>query len=194
MDAKYLTSAAKMNQLPPFEEPEIAFIGRSNVGKSSLLNGLMQRKNLARTSSTPGRTQMVNFFMLNGKLIFADLPGYGFHEAPTDIRKHWHSLMDAYCQRPNIKLFLYLLDVRRDIEEYEWEFMEDLRKWAPIMVVFTKVDKLGSQMFAKRKADLLSQMSQIGINIEGVFAVSALNGGGIVELRQEIMNFTLSKD
>ena len=148
----------------------------------------MQRKNLARTSSTPGRTQMANFFMLNDKLIFADLPGYGFHEAPSDIRNHWHSLMDAYCERPNIKLFLYLLDIRRDTEEYEWRFMEQLSKTAPVVIVFTKADKLGSQMFAKRKSDLLSQLSVIGIKIEGVFAVSVLKGGGISELRDQIFN------
>jgi GTP-binding protein len=186
MDAKYLTSAAKMNQLPNFDLPELAFIGRSNVGKSSLLNALMQRKNLARTSATPGRTQMINFFELNGKLIFADLPGYGFHEAPTEIRKHWHSLMDSYCERPNIKGFLYLLDIRRDTEDYEFEFMSQLSKFAPIVVVYTKSDKLGVSDFNKRKSLLVNQFMEMGVDHEGIFAVSVLKNGGIDSLREEI--------
>jgi len=187
MDAKYITSAAKMDQLPAYELPEVAFIGRSNVGKSSLLNSLMQRKSLARTSSTPGRTQMVNFFLLNDRIIFADLPGYGFHEAPTEIRNHWHSLMDAYCERPNVKLFLYLLDIRRETEDYEFDFMDQLAKFAPVMIVLTKVDKLGVKEFEKRKASLLTQIHEQGVANDGVFAVSSLKGGGIDSLRLEIM-------
>ena len=142
---KFSTSAAAKKQFPNNEWPEVAIVGRSNVGKSSLLNMLCEQKNLARVSKTPGRTQLVNFFDIEQKAFLVDLPGYGFADVPAAIQKSWDDMMHDYlAQRETLLGLLLLLDIRRmpskhDMMMYDWIAQREL----PVLVVLTKTDKLG---------------------------------------------------
>ena len=113
--AKFVKSAVWPPQYPPAILPEIAFVGRSNVGKSSLINTLVGRKNLAKTSNTPGRTQLINFFTINEKISFVDLPGYGFAKVSQSVKKDWGDMIEAYLrERQSLCLVVLILDIRRD--------------------------------------------------------------------------------
>ncbi|MBW2169453.1 MAG: ribosome biogenesis GTP-binding protein YsxC, partial [Deltaproteobacteria bacterium] len=115
MDATFIISAFSENQYPPPDMEEVAFAGRSNVGKSSLINVLVNRKGLARTSSTPGRTQSINFFSVGESLYIVDLPGYGFARVPINVKKSWHNMVETYLRtRSNLKAVVVILDIRRD--------------------------------------------------------------------------------
>ena len=112
--AEFVTSAVKPDQYPPAKYPEMAFAGRSNVGKSSLINTLVNRKRLVKTSSTPGRTQLINFFSINEDFTFVDLPGYGYAKVPQHIRKKWGPMVETYlASRPTLLGVVLLVDIRR---------------------------------------------------------------------------------
>ena len=187
MESTYITSALKPEQLPDFDLPEIAFFGRSNTGKSTLLNVLLNRKSLARKSRTPGRTQMVNFFDLDGKLIFADLPGFGFSKAPKSQAQHWQGLVDAYVKRSNIKEFLFLTDARRDLADLDFEIMFHLGRQIPIQVILTKSDKLSKSQQKVRLEKTRASLEEKGIYFNDLYLVSSLKRTGLAPL-QGIMN------
>lgn len=144
--AEFIKSAVWPPQYPPAIMPEIAFVGRSNVGKSSLINTLVGRKNLAKTSNTPGRTQLINFFEINKMVSFVDLPGYGFAKVAQSVKKDWGDMIEAYLrERTNLALVVFILDIRRDpsIDDLS------LRDWLghyriPCVYVLTKSDKLSN--------------------------------------------------
>ena len=142
--ACFVTSAPSVAACPASAWPEIAFAGRSNVGKSSLVNTLLNRKGLVRTSSTPGRTQMLNFFSVNEALHFVDLPGYGFAKAPRAVRERWQPMVRGYLGgRTNLKAVVWLLDARREPSDEDLEFLDWLEEAGrPTIPVVTKVDKL----------------------------------------------------
>lgn len=148
------------DELPDHGLPEVAFAGRSNVGKSSLLNVLMLRKNLARTSSTPGRTQSINLFRLGDELVFVDLPGYGYAKVPEAVRRGWGPMIEGYLgERDNLALVVLLVDSRRDVRAEEGELRFNLTQARiPVAVAATKVDKLRKQQrhrqLARIKRDL----------------------------------------
>ena len=152
--ADFIKSAVKPSQYPPGGTPEIAFIGRSNVGKSSLINTLVERKRLARTSSTPGRTQLINFFLINEQVAFVDLPGYGYAKVPASIRKNWGPMIETYlARRSNLKGVVMILDVRRTPGPGEFILADWLAHYhIPGVTVLTKADKLsrGKQQSQKR--------------------------------------------
>ncbi|HRD56040.1 MAG TPA: ribosome biogenesis GTP-binding protein YihA/YsxC [Parachlamydiaceae bacterium] len=149
-DARFIKTAVLTKDYPVLRDlsgdivSEIAVAGRSNVGKSSLLNHLFQSKGLVKTSSTPGKTQALNFFMVGNDLAFVDLPGYGFAEVPIKIRKEWGPMVQTYLkERSSLKLILFLFDIRRKPNEDDKNFLE----WAAhhekaVILVFTKCDKL----------------------------------------------------
>lgn len=192
MDTRYITSAAKPEQLPNYRLPEFALIGRSNSGKSTLLNGIMAHKALARTSSTPGRTQLIHFFGMGEQLIIADLPGYGYSKISRDARALWDPLVDAYLERPNIREFLFLMDCRRQPDEMDAEILYRLGAHRDVVVVLTKIDKLG-------KNDLMRSKQSCERAIEGIpgisafLAVSSLKKEGIRELQNRILKISKEK-
>ena len=143
-EAEFLVSAVKPNQYPAPDRPEAAFAGRSNVGKSTLINSLLQRKNLARTSRTPGRTQTINFFDINREIYFVDLPGYGYAKVPVSIRAKWRPMVEGYLgSGRDIRTVVVILDIRRDPREEEINLLAWLRhNNIPPLVVITKMDKL----------------------------------------------------
>jgi GTP-binding protein len=154
--AEFVTSAAKPSQYPPAALPEIAFAGRSNVGKSSLINALVNRKRLVKTSSTPGRTQLINFFDINRNLTFVDLPGYGYAKVPASVRKKWGPMIETYLNtRETLKAVVMIMDIRRHPREGEQNLINWLDHFCiPKILVLTKTDKLG-------KFRLLAQQSTI---------------------------------
>lgn len=149
---RFVKSAAKAKDYPTIkndagiELPEVAVAGRSNVGKSSLLNDLFQSRDLVKTSSIPGKTQLINFFSLNDALVFVDLPGYGYAKVPMEMRKKWGPMIQEYLdKRPTLKLILFLFDVRRVPNDEDRQFIEwvaDSEK--SLILVLTKVDKVSA--------------------------------------------------
>jgi len=159
--AKFVTSATRPLQYPPGELPEIAFAGRSNVGKSSLINTLVNRKRLVRTSRTPGRTQLINFFSINDRLMLVDLPGYGYAKGPDRVRKKWRPMIEAYLTRREVlKGVILLLDTRRVPDERERLFVAWLnRHGQPVIPVLTKSDKLSKSARNRQREKTIKAFS-----------------------------------
>ena len=150
--AEFVTSATKPSQYPPGDLPEIAFAGRSNVGKSSLINTLVNRKHLVKTSSTPGRTQLINFFNINDTVGFVDLPGYGYAKVPESIRKKWGPMIEAYLsKRDSLMAVVVIIDIRRTpgTEEHDLIHWLDYYHISRILVI-TKADKLSKNKQIKQ--------------------------------------------
>lgn len=142
--AEFIKSATKPANYPPPELAEIAFAGRSNVGKSSLINVLVNRRNLVRTSSTPGRTQLINFFNINDSFSLVDLPGYGFAKVPLAVKKAWGPMLRTYLEiRETLKGVVFILDIRRIPREEDVQLLDWLEEFGvPTIPVITKIDKL----------------------------------------------------
>jgi GTP-binding protein len=149
--ATYLTSAVQPKGYPEEKMPEIAFAGRSNVGKSSLINVLVNRKSLVRTSSTPGRTQMLNFFCINETFLLVDLPGYGFAKVPMSVKKAWGPMIKTYLQsRDNLAAVVLLFDIRRTPRDEDIQLLDWLEEFGiPTIPVITKADKVNRSQQAK---------------------------------------------
>ena len=179
--AEFLTSANKPSQFVPDEGGEVAFAGRSNSGKSSAINAILGRRGLARTSKTPGRTQLVNFFSVGGNLRVTDLPGYGFARVPEAVRQHWGKLMDSYfLRRQSLAGLFIVMDVRRPLTEFD----QGMLNWAreagcPVHILLTKADKLSRGAGA---AALLTVRKAVG-DAATVQLFSALKGTGVDEAR-----------
>ena len=163
-EAKYLTSAAECDQLPSDEGAEVAFIGRSNAGKSSTLNVITGIKGLARISKTPGRTQMINFFALNEYERLVDLPGYGYAKVPRMVKKRWEELVDNYLKnRQCLKGLVVVMDIRHPLKEID----ENVVEWAvnysiPVHILLTKSDKLSQNASKKTLGETQKSISAYG--------------------------------
>jgi GTP-binding protein len=151
--AEFVTSAVKPSQYPAEELPEFAFAGRSNVGKSSLINTLVNRKNLVKTSSTPGRTQLINFFKINDSLTFVDLPGYGYARVPAAVKKKWGPMIETYLSgRRTLKAVIVIMDIRRTPRQEEQNLFRWLNHHSIAGIpVLTKADKLSKTKQAKQR-------------------------------------------
>jgi GTP-binding protein len=151
--AEFVTSAVKKSQYPPGVLPEIAFAGRSNVGKSSLINTLVSRKHLVKTSSTPGRTQLINFFDINNNLRFVDLPGFGYARVPVSVRKTWGPMIETYLStRKTLKGVVIIMDIRRLPREEEQNLIHWLAHYSVAgILVLTKTDKLSKTKVTKQQ-------------------------------------------
>jgi GTP-binding protein len=156
LSAEFVKSATKPSEYPPGNLPEVAIAGKSNVGKSSLINTLVNRKNLAKTSSQPGRTQTLNFFRVNEKLSLVDLPGYGFAKAPLEVRKAWKPMVETYLQtREAIRLVILILDSRRGLSPDDSTLLDWLEYHEiPALIVLTKADKLSQFERARQRKGL----------------------------------------
>lgn len=188
-DCAFMLGVAGLDQLPPDNQlDEIAFAGRSNVGKSSLINALTGRKTLAKTSNTPGRTQQLNYFNLAGKLYMVDMPGYGFAQAPEALVKKWQRMIFAYLQgRVNLKRVFLLIDSRHGIKKVDAEIMEMLDKAAVnYQIVLTKCDKISAVDLAKVMTETNKTLKEHAAAHIDVIATSSEKGRGIEELRAEI--------
>ena len=182
----FIKSAVVINDYPETTEIEFAFIGRSNVGKSSLINSLTNRRNLARTSKTPGRTQLINFFDVNEDFYFVDLPGYGFAKVPESIKKNWGKIISDYLNSDREKVVFLLLDIRRvpsgeDIEMLKWLEHYDINYY----IIFTKTDKLSNNQKFKQMKEIKKKLE---FDNKDVFFYSALKDTGREELEEFIFN------
>jgi GTP-binding protein len=154
LSARFVKSGTAPKHYPPPDLPEVAFAGRSNVGKSSLINALVNRKGLAKTSNTPGRTQALNFFVVNEGWSFTDLPGYGYAKVPESVKRFWGPMVETYLrERQNLRLVILVLDIRRDPNADDLSLLDWLTDYhVPCLPVITKSDKLSkSQAMARRK-------------------------------------------
>ena len=170
--ATFVTSATKPSQYPPVELPEIAFAGRSNVGKSSLINTLVNRKRLVKTSSTPGRTQLINFFNINDVVGFVDLPGYGYARVPVSVRKKWGPMIETFLsKRESIRGVVVIMDIRRTPGTEESDLIHWLAYYdiASILVI-TKADKLSKNKQAKQVNTIIRAL---GVSKDEVILFSA---------------------
>jgi len=173
--AEFIKSAFERSHWPHDKRPEIAFLGRSNVGKSSLINSLLGRKGLARTSNTPGRTQSINFFLINESITFADLPGYGYAKVPKTMRQEWGKMAEQYLsEREELALGIQLVDSRHEPTKLDKQLHEWLRfNGKPSIIVATKADKLSSNQLRKNISAIENDLSGTP-----VIAYSSVTGNG----------------
>lgn len=159
--AEFVTSAVKPSQYPPAVLPEIAFAGRSNVGKSSLINTLVNRKRLVKTSSTPGRTQLINFFNINEEFTFVDIPGYGYAKVPASVKKNWGPMIETYITtRKTLKGVILIMDIRRTPGPEEMNMLDWLNHHGiPSIPVLTKSDKLSKTRQQKQLKEISNTLS-----------------------------------
>jgi GTP-binding protein len=184
----FVSGAASTESLPPVALPEVAFAGRSNVGKSSLVNALTGRRTLARVSATPGRTRQINFFHLADTLCLVDLPGYGFAQVSRSMKESWQDLASAYLRgRPTLKRVCVLIDARHGVKESDRETMKNLDSAAvSYQLVLTKADRLKPADVARAIEAAAAIARKHGAAHPEVLATSSETGHGIPELRAEI--------
>lgn len=186
-NAKFVISNTELKGCPEPDRPEYAFIGRSNVGKSSLINMLTGNKNLAKTSSTPGKTQLINHFLIDDEWYIVDLPGYGYAKSSKVNREKWMKFTQNYLKkRDNLMCVMLLIDSRHTPQKSDLEFMEWLGKnELPFAMIFTKIDKLSSSQFNKNMAIYKKRMLQTWEFMPPVYATSASTKLG----KEHVLNF-----
>ena len=185
--AEFICSSANVTQCPREPLPEYAFIGRSNVGKSSLINMLVERKKLAKTSHTPGKTRLINHFKINDEWFLADLPGYGYAKVSKKDRETFARMIEQYAiQRSNLVCFFVLVDARIPPQQLDLDFIEWLGdSHLPFVIVYTKIDKVTQKEKSKNMILLKNELSEVWEELPLIFESSAIKGTG----REEIMEF-----
>ncbi len=185
--AQFILSVASLSQLPPDRGVEVAFVGRSNAGKSSVLNQLTQNKSLARVSKTPGRTQMINLFRLDDERRLADLPGYGYAKVPPEMKKKWQALLDDYLRsRQCLKGLILVMDIRHPLKEFDLHMLS----WAnqcnlAVHILLNKSDKLTQRVASQTLRDVTTALATYH-SAMSVQTFSALKGKGVKELRAQL--------
>ncbi len=193
VEAKFLMSNSEYSKCPKPDKPEYAFIGRSNVGKSSLINSLVQKKDLAKTSQVPGKTQLINHFSINQQWYLVDLPGYGDAKvSKTDREKFEKMIMDYLSLRSNLVCTFVLIDVRHEPQKIDLAFMETLgEKGMPFYIVFTKADKLSPTAVGKNVEAYIEKMQETWDEVPQYFVSSSVNGTGRSEILATIQHLNL---
>ncbi|HLK97368.1 MAG TPA: ribosome biogenesis GTP-binding protein YihA/YsxC [Hymenobacter sp.] len=186
-DASFLMSNSRVDQCPPPTLPEYAFIGRSNVGKSSLINMLTERRGLAKTSSLPGKTQLINHFIINNEWYLVDLPGYGYAKTSKENRVKWGRMINFYLrERENLACVFVLIDSRHSAQAVDLEFMEMLgSEGIPFVMVFTKADKQSGSRTYQNVVEYMQKMSETWDEVPRHFITSAEEKTG----RDEVLGF-----
>lgn len=184
----FVLSVAKLEQLPVSNLPEVAFVGRSNVGKSSLINAITGQKGLAKTSNTPGRTQQLNYFNLDNKIHLVDLPGYGFAQAPETLVKQWQQMIFTYLQgRVELKRVFLLIDSRHGIKKVDEDIMKMLDSAAvTYQIILTKTDKISETALKKVLNNTIEEIKNHGAAYTSVLSTSSEKRQGIDLVRAEI--------
>ena len=187
LSAEFVTSATKPSEYPPEGYPEIAFAGRSNVGKSSLINVLVNRKRLVKTSSTPGRTQLLNFFDINDYITFVDLPGYGYARVPASVKKKWGPMIETYLAgRDTLKGVVLILDIRRIPRDEEHHLIAWLDHYAIARIlVLTKADKLSK---TKQGQQCAAVAGSLNVDSRDLILFSAKSRSGREDVWEAIEN------
>ncbi len=180
--ATFVKSHAKAEQVDKSVRPEVSFVGRSNVGKSSIMNKIFRRKNLVKVGATPGKTRQINFFNV-GDVDFVDLPGYGYAKRSKAEQDEWRPLIEGYfSQNRNFALCVLLVDIRHDVSPLDFQMVDFLQAHEiPFMIAFTKADKLGTNKQRQQVSALSRQLACAGDVV--VLAVSSLSGQGVDDLR-----------
>ncbi|MFM7684068.1 MAG: ribosome biogenesis GTP-binding protein YihA/YsxC [Bacteroidota bacterium] len=186
-EAVFIVSNTEIKNCPIDKKPEFAFIGRSNVGKSSLINMLTAKKGLAKTSGTPGKTQLINHFLINDQWYIVDLPGYGYARASKSMRSKWEKFIADYLtKRETLMNIFVLLDARLEPQKIDLEFMNWCgQKGLPFSMVFTKIDKLSSSVLQKNLAKYKKEMLKFWEEMPPVFTSSSNSGFG----REQLLNY-----
>ncbi len=188
--AKFITSATKIEECPPDEFPEVCFAGRSNVGKSSLINAIVNRKNIARTSNVPGKTQQMNYYQIGDDCFFVDLPGYGFAKVPKKERERWGRNIRQYLsERKSLRLILSVIDARHEPSTLDQDFFYWLASnEMPFCVLMSKADKLSNNKFAQSKKAVKNILAEMNIEVP-ILGYSASSRKGIPEIQELIQDF-----
>ncbi|WP_020404750.1 ribosome biogenesis GTP-binding protein YihA/YsxC [Gracilimonas tropica] len=187
---KFITSATKLEECPPSTLPEVCFAGRSNVGKSSLINALLNRKNIARTSNVPGKTQQMNYYQIGDRFFMVDLPGYGFAKVPKKERDRWGKNIREYLlERESIRLILHVVDARHDPSQLD----EDFFYWMgmnekPFAVLLSKSDKISKNKVSSSKAKVRRILKDMNIEVP-VLSFSSSSKEGVEEVEKLIKEF-----
>ena len=186
ISAEFLTGAVSCKQYPDSVSPELAFVGRSNVGKSSLINSLLNRKKLVKTSQTPGKTQEINFFKINNDFIFADLPGYGFAKVPQSVQKKWKKMIEDYLlRRKTLLAVIFIIDLRHNASPLDLSLQQWLEACGvEYLLVGTKVDKLSQSEVSKQLSKL--NVAYFHGNGDKLLPYSSKNSRGRKELWSKI--------
>ncbi|MDI2090085.1 ribosome biogenesis GTP-binding protein YihA/YsxC [Commensalibacter oyaizuii] len=187
-EAKFFFGAQRLNQLEPATLPEVAFAGRSNVGKSSLINAITGRKMLARASSEPGRTKQLNFFNIGDQLVFVDMPGYGYAKASKDVKKDWQGMMFSFLRgRPTLLRVLLLLDARIELKESDHQIMKLMDRAAvTFQIVLTKCDNLSATQLEKKEKEISQLLQSHTAAYPFIRFTSSQKNIGIEELRADL--------
>lgn len=188
--ADFLTSANQLNQLPPDEGMEVAFAGRSNAGKSSALNALTDQRSLARTSKTPGRTQLINFFILDEKRRLVDLPGYGYAKVPEAVKRHWQQVLADYLRiRHCLRGLVLLMDIRHPFKEFDRQMLDWCNhQQMPVHILLTKADKL-------KRGPAGNTLQQVRKTLKAEYPLatvqlfSSLNKQGVEQAREKLASW-----
>lgn len=190
VSATFVKSSAKLSELPEHRLPEYAFAGRSNVGKSSLINMLLQKKDLAKTSGKPGKTRLFNHFFVDHQWYLVDLPGYGFAKVSKTERKRWANLQNAYLlNRKNLVCVFLLIDCRHPAQQIDLEFMEFMGSGGvPFAIIFTKADKLKPKVLEENLSEYKRTMLESWDELPDMMVTSSEKGMG----RDELMNYIRS--
>jgi GTP-binding protein len=192
---EFVTSAMHVSQLPADEGREVAFSGRSNVGKSSLINALCRRRKLVRVSKSPGRTQALNCFQIDSGRRLIDLPGYGFAKVPTQVQSKWRNLVESYLQqRQSLVGLVVIMDARHPLQKLDWQMLawcEQLPK--PILLVLNKADKLSKSAALQVQADVAKQLSAYALDDFSLLIASATRHTGVDKLRQAVTAWLTKK-
>jgi len=184
LSAEFVTSAVGPKQFPIDRKPQVAFAGRSNVGKSSIINSILNRKGLVKTSATPGKTQLINFFLINGQFYCVDLPGYGYAKAPRAVTDAWAPMIEGYLKgAPQLRTVVMLLDIRREPDDRDRRLIAWLRHYdIPALFILTKADKVNRQDAVAAQREIARQLDLAMPPL----LTSAQSGQGIAELRAAV--------